>query len=67
MNIIKTRLHCPYCGKSFDLELEERTYEDDLLEECPMCGNSIEIHLQLDQEGKVSKAEVHQLDGDADE
>lgn len=67
MNIIKTRLHCPSCGKSFEIELEENSREDSLLEECPMCGNPVEIRLVLDDEGRLASAEVHRVDGDADE
>ncbi len=67
MNLIKTTIHCPSCGKSFDIELEENAVEDAFLEECPMCGNSIEVHLVLDGEGNLVKTEVSQVDGDSDE
>ncbi len=67
MNIIKFDLHCPYCGKTFDLELEENATQDDLIEECPLCGHGIDIQLMLSPEGKIIDAEIHRIDGDTDE
>lgn len=66
MNIVKLTPHCPYCGKTFNLELEENTSEDDLIEECPLCGSPIDIRLALDANGKVIDAEVQRVDGDSD-
>ncbi len=67
MNIVKTDLHCPSCGKSFTLEMEENMSEDDLIEECPLCGSPIDIQLHLDPQGKVISAEVRRIDGDSDD
>ncbi|HEC19531.1 MAG TPA: CPXCG motif-containing cysteine-rich protein [Gammaproteobacteria bacterium] len=67
MNIVKPKLHCPYCGKSFSLELEESVNEDDLIEECPLCGSPIDIRLVMDPEKGLVGAEAHRVDGDTDE
>jgi len=67
MNIVTSRLHCPYCGKSFELEMEENVQEDDLIEECPLCGSPVDIRLVLDEDGKVIDADIHRADGDMDE
>ncbi len=66
MNKVQLKLLCPYCGKTFDLELEENANEDDLIEECPLCGHPIDIRLVLDPDGKVVNAEIHRVDGDVD-
>ena len=67
MNTIKVNLHCPHCGKSFDLEMEEDASEDDLIEECPLCGSPIDIRLVLSPDGKVAGAEIQRSDGVEDE
>ncbi len=67
MTIVQTHLHCPYCGKGFDLELEENMREDDLIEECPLCGSPVEIRLVLGEDDKLLRAEAHRVDGDSDD
>lgn len=66
MKLVALQVTCPYCGNRFPLELEENADEDDLLDECPLCGNSIDLHLVLDDEGRVVDAEAHRNDGDLD-
>ena len=67
MNTVRLNLHCPHCGKSFDLEMEEDASEDDLIEECPLCGSPVDIRLVLDPTGKVTRAEIQRSDGVEDE
>ncbi len=66
MSQIRLDLHCPYCGKNFDLEVEENATEDDLIEECPLCGHPVDIRLTLDAEGRVTGARIERDDGDPD-
>ena len=68
MPVIKVDLHCPYCGKDFDIELVENATEDDLIEECPLCGHPLDVRLVLDpQTGNVVGAEIRRVDGDTDD
>ncbi|MFT3791195.1 MAG: CPXCG motif-containing cysteine-rich protein [Rudaea sp.] len=47
------RIDCPYCGESFETQVDLSAGSQSYIEDCAVCCKPIEIVLRVDDEGKL--------------
>jgi uncharacterized Zn finger protein len=53
-------VECPWCGESFEINLEHLAPQtDDYLEECPYCCFPVDLIVRRDADGHVVHVEVN--------
>ena len=48
------RVHCPYCGESFDTAVDGSGGDADYVEDCAVCCRPITLSITIDEDGEVS-------------
>lgn len=51
-------IHCPYCGESFETQVDLSAGSQSYIEDCAVCCRPIEIALRVSDEGEVSGVET---------
>ena len=46
-------IHCPYCGESFETQVDLSAGSQSYIEDCAICCKPIEIALRVDDEGEL--------------
>lgn len=48
-------VQCPYCGESFEIELDLSAGAFDCIEDCQVCCQAIELAGELDEAGELTR------------
>ena len=48
-----TAVDCPYCGESFETDVDTSAGNQDTIEDCPVCCRPIEFHLETGPDDDV--------------
>lgn len=55
MNALETiGIRCPYCGRHIDITVDATVPEQVYIEDCQVCCHPIQLHLSIDDGGRVS-------------
>ncbi len=44
-------IHCPYCGESIDLVIDDSVGDQAYIEDCQVCCRPIEVAVSIDADG----------------
>lgn len=55
-------LDCPYCGESFEAQVDCSYGSHAFIEDCPVCCRPIEFLVELDHEGHVMRFQAQRDD-----
>jgi len=56
--IILHTVQCPYCGESFETNVDASSGNQEYLEDCYVCCRPIVFHLTADDEGRLLNLET---------
>lgn len=56
--IIVHTVHCPYCGESFETNIDPSGGNQEYIEDCFVCCRPIVFRLETDIDGNVSMVET---------
>jgi hypothetical protein len=54
MDVDWLRVHCPYCGESFDTAVDASGGDAACVEDCAVCCRPITLSITIDGEGGIS-------------
>ena len=53
---------CPYCGESFDTNIDTSLGSQAYIEDCYVCCRPIQFHLEVDHSGDIAAVHVSRDD-----
>ena len=53
---------CPYCGESFETQIDVAGSQQDYVEDCTICCRPIAIHVERDEDGSPSVSVAREND-----
>lgn len=60
--LIFERVRCPYCGESFETDIDTSAGNQTYIEDCYVCCRPISFHTAIDPEGNLTNIELHRDD-----
>jgi uncharacterized Zn-finger protein len=48
-----TLIHCPYCGESFETQVDTSAGSQRYVEDCAVCCRPIEVRLEVGDDGEL--------------
>ena len=55
-------IDCPYCGESFETDVDISCGSQHFIEDCPVCCRPIEFHLLVDMNGELDTLTIRRDD-----
>jgi hypothetical protein len=46
-------IHCPYCGESIDISVDDSVEHQQYIEDCHVCCRPINLAVRVDEDGAV--------------
>jgi hypothetical protein len=53
---------CPYCGESFETDVDTSVGNQDYIEDCPVCCQPIEFHLEVGTNDELTTLTIRRDD-----
>ncbi len=53
-----SRIECPYCGESFDIEIDCSAGSDQYVEDCQVCCQPVLVTTRVDPDGTLAGVSV---------
>jgi len=51
-------VQCPYCGETFETEIDTSGGSQEYVEDCYVCCKPIIFHIEVDTDGELAELEV---------
>jgi Cysteine-rich CPXCG len=57
-----SRIDCPYCGESIDIDVDCSGGDQQYVEDCPVCCAPIDIAIEVDLDGNLRDVRAQRND-----
>jgi len=51
--LASAHLHCPYCGKSLEITVDDSAGQQDGIEDCQVCCTPMQFRIRVNAEGRA--------------
>lgn len=55
-------ISCPYCGESFETNVDASAGSTSYIEDCAVCCKPIELHVRADAQGEFAEVDARRTD-----